>query len=57
MEFKIEVIVTPHRHDCPEKPYFWAVYGNNANHGFGWAKSPDEAWKEAHDFYKSHYMG
>lgn len=55
MEFKIEVIVTPHPHDCPDNPYFWVIYGNNANCGSGWAKTPDEAYHEAYNFYYENY--
>ncbi len=60
MEYKIEVLMTPHYHDSPKKPYFWMI-GSCAdndwcNHTAGWAATPEEAWKEAYAFYTK-YIG
>lgn len=55
-EYKIEVIMNPHTWDNPKKPYFWCLFKWNTddwcNEGCGWAKSQEEAFKEAYDFYK-----
>ena len=57
MEYKIEIIMTPHYHDGQLAPYFWCVMCNGgqfwSNGGFGWAKSPEEAWKRANECYNS----
>lgn len=60
MEYKIEVLMTPHYHDSPKKPYFWMI-GSYAGkdwctHTAGWAATPEEAWKEAYAFYNK-YIG
>jgi hypothetical protein len=59
MEYKIEVIMTPHIHDNPQKPYFWCIMsctqsGSWCNHTFGWAATPEEAWQEAKTFYNKY---
>lgn len=56
MESKIEVLMTPHYHDNPDKPYFWSIVTDGVNSGFGWAKTPEKAWKKAFDYYKDHYI-
>ena len=51
-EHKLEIILTPHGHDNPEKPFFWAILqhsqGTWANTGLcGWEKTPLEAlWQQ-----------
>lgn len=58
VEYKLEVCLTPHEHDNKEAPYFWCLfkYGNDwANEGFGWAKTPEEAFKDGMD-YATKYM-
>lgn len=64
MTYKIEVIMTPLIHDSAEKPYFWIIYSNTGkegslwcNHTAGWAKTPEEAWAEAHEFYNKYCLG
>ena len=58
MEYKIEVIMTPHFHDSPKKPYFWMIgsyCGKDwCNHTSGWAATPEEAWQEAKTFYNKY---
>ena len=56
MTYKIEVITTPHIHNNPKEPYFWCIMscmdgGDWCVHTAGWAITPDEAWKQAHQFY------
>lgn len=55
MEYKIEVLMTPHYHDSLKKPYFWMISSYDGNdwcaYTAGWAVTPEEAWKEAHAFY------
>ena len=57
MECKIEVIMTPHEHDSLNAPYFWSVSCDSNQlwtiGGFGWATSPDEAWKRANECYNN----
>lgn len=56
MEYKIEIAMTPHEHDSLNAPYFWSVICSDGkfwvNGGFGWATSPEEAWKRANECYK-----
>lgn len=59
MEYKIEVIMAPHVHDSPKKPYFWCIYsctqnGEWSNHAHGWGATPEEAWQEAKTFYNKY---
>ena len=60
MEYKIKVIMTPHYHDGPKKPYFWMISSYDGNdwcaYTAGWAVTPEEAWKEAYAFYTK-YVG
>jgi len=51
-EHKLEIILTPHSHDNPEKPFFWAILqhsqGTWVNTGLcGWEKTPLEAFMAA----------
>ena len=58
-EYKIEVNVTPHYHDSPNKPYFWRLASINTENPksdwctsvAGWANTPEEAFAEAKRFY------
>ena len=57
-EYMIEVLMTPHTHDSPNAPYFWCIKsgrGRTRNHGHGWAATPEEAWKEALEYYNKVY--
>jgi hypothetical protein len=59
MEYKIEVITTPHIHDSPKKPYFWCIMshsqnGSWCNYTSGWAATIEEAWQEAKTFYNKY---
>lgn len=60
MEYKIEVLMTPHYHDSPKKPYFWMISSYDGNdwcaYTAGWAVTQEEAWKEAYAFYTK-YIG
>ncbi len=49
--FNIEVNLTPNHEYYPYKPYFWIIYEDGANCGAGWAKTPEDAWKEAYSYY------
>lgn len=56
MEYKIEVSMNPRYHDGPSAPYFWWIIGEKEdgtryNYGHGWSKSPEQAWKEAKEYY------
>lgn len=57
MEYEIRVTMTPHEHDSLNTPYFWCVMRDNGqgwcNGGFGWATSPEKAWKQANEYYES----
>ena len=59
MEYKIEVIMTPHKHDVLDAPYYWCILKNTGkgwcNSGFGWAVTPEEAWREANEQYTRFY--
>lgn len=53
-DYKIEVGVTPNYHDNKHQPYYWTLfcyYDVWCNEGFGWAKTPEDAWKEVYGFY------
>ena len=55
--YKIEVMMTPdHSHGAFCPPYFWCVlrYAHErwVNCGHGWAATPEEAWREAQDWYE-----
>ena len=54
MEYQIEVIMTPFD-GSPKKPYFWMIRRHGANAGHGWAATPEEAWKEALEYYNKVY--
>lgn len=58
MEYKIEVIMTPHVHDSPVLPYFWCILsccdGTWSNCCHGWAVTPERAWQEAKTFYNKY---
>jgi len=55
-ELHIEVSMTPHPWDNPNKPYSWVLlrWHKNAwcNSGHGWAKTPKEAWEDAIKHYE-----
>lgn len=51
-EFSIEVSMVPHPWDNPDDPYFWCVFENGCNAGFGWSKTPEAAWGAALEYYK-----
>ena len=56
----IEVFMTPFTHDSPNKPYFWMIKGPSispTNKGHGWGATPEEAWKEALDYYNKYFKG
>ena len=59
MWYSIEVNMTPAEHDSPKAPYFWMirVHYNSCvgNGGHGWAATPEEAWKEALEYYNKVY--
>lgn len=54
-EYVIKVNMTPHIHDNPANPYFWCVMkfdGVWCNECSGWAKTPEQAFADAHDEYQ-----
>jgi len=55
-ELHIEVSMTPHPWDNPSKPFSWVLlrWYKTAwcNVGFGWAKTPKEAWEDANRHYE-----
>lgn len=59
MGYKIEVSTSPNYVDNAICPYFWiirSIVENNDNSDWctvtaGWAATPEEAWREAKDFY------
>lgn len=56
-DYKIEIGITPHYHDNKHKPYYWIIlgfYNDWCNEGFGWAETPEKAWKEAEEYFKSY---
>ena len=54
-ELDIKVGMTPHTQDNHNKPYSWVLlrWYKTAwcNVGFGWAKTPKEAWEDANRHY------
>lgn len=54
-EYSIEVSITPHPWDNPSQPYFWGVFEDGCNAGFGWSKTPEGAWEAALEYYKKNY--
>lgn len=57
MEYKIEVMLTP---DGSHMPYFWCIlrYENEKwyNNGHGWTRTPEDAWKEAYEYYNDNIL-
>lgn len=51
-ECVIQVGMTPHPWDNEDKPYFWVVLADGCNEGFGWSKTPEQAWKDANEHRK-----
>ncbi|MFA9377003.1 MAG: hypothetical protein ACERKZ_09665 [Lachnotalea sp.] len=57
-EFKIEIGLTPHNHDNIN-PYYWTIfcyYDDWCNEGFGWSKTPEEAWYSAFSYYQKYII-
>jgi hypothetical protein len=58
MEYKIEVLMTPHPHDSPNKPYFWRVIRCDGYHWctecFNWEETQDSAFNAAKEYYNTH---
>lgn len=56
MEYRVEIIMTPHLHDNPTHPYFWRVIkcceNNWCTEYCGWGKTQDEAFQEANRHYR-----
>lgn len=55
--YQIEVCMTPAYRDHAAKPYHWVIYSYEKewqNECAGWAKSGEEAWTEAHDFFQNY---
>jgi len=54
-EYKLDVGLFPYTWDNKYKPYSWCLFkwcGDAwCNYGFGWADTPQKAWKEGYDFY------
>jgi hypothetical protein len=53
-EYCIEVLMTPHPWDSPNKPYFWCIKSSVKSWCMetgGWAATPEEAWREAKEYY------
>ena len=54
MEYKIEIVMTGDE-EMALTPYFWCVLGRSSdnwhNCGHGWTATPEEAWKEAKEWY------
>ena len=51
-ECAIQIAMNPHTWDSKDKPYYWVILVSNCNEGFGWSKTPDQAWKDANEYYK-----
>jgi len=57
MKYAIRVYMTPHKTDSPKKPYFWSILKSKDTYkwcgvDYGWAKTPEEAWKAAQSRYR-----
>ena len=53
MDYKIEVDMCPHEWDNKNKPYFWMITNGVCNNGFGWSETPEQAWKDALNYYNN----
>lgn len=51
-EYEIKISMTPHLWDNKDNPYFWIITKNDCNEGFGWSKTPQQAWNDAHEYCK-----
>ena len=51
-ECAIKIGMNPHPWDNEDKPYYWVILVNDCNEGFGWSKNPEQAWKDANEYYK-----
>lgn len=54
MDYKIEVDMCPHEWDNENRPYFWMITNGVCNNGFGWSETPEQAWKDALNYYINH---
>lgn len=54
-EYKFQVLLKPHDHDNPKKPYFWCILGYTGdtwcNVTNGWAENPEKAFTEGMKAY------
>jgi hypothetical protein len=60
--YRIEVGVTPSPENNKHQPYYWVLWSSTGNSEwcndfFGWAVSPEKAWEEAYDIYKTYKIG
>lgn len=55
--YKIEVSVSAKSENNLQKPYYWILWSNTGNDWCndccGWAATPEIAWNDALDFYRS----
>ena len=52
----IHVSMTPQYHWFNRgTPYYWVIMEDGCNEGFGWSKTPEQAWKDALKYYRNKY--
>lgn len=54
-EYVIHVGMTPDPWNNGYEPYYWAIIGDGCNEGFGWSKTPEQAWKDANEYHKKYH--
>ena len=54
MDYKIEIDMCPHEWANENRPYFWMITNGVCNNGFGWSETPEQAWKDALNYYINH---
>ena len=54
-EYVIHIGMTPHPWDNKDNPYYWVIMCDGCNTGFGWSKTPTQAWQDANQYYKKYY--
>ena len=54
-EYEISIDMTPDCEYAPSCPYQWHIFkwenGEYWSCGYGWCKTPEDAWKEAYKCY------
>lgn len=58
-EYSIKVLLSEHRHDNPDAPYYWSLIKYDTDWKtveMGWASSPTQCFLEAYHCYQERYL-